>query len=120
MTREARLSKLLEVLGDEVDIAMAEISLVTVEKMVLSYINHETLPEQLDEAVVLMTAAYYKSAALGSTDNGEGAVTAIKRGDTQVSYAAGASPSANTFDLVNGDAFAGWRTLLNEYRRLRW
>ena len=50
MTREARLSKLLEVLGNEADIAMAEISLVTVEKMVLSSINHETLPEQLDEA----------------------------------------------------------------------
>lgn len=120
MTREERLWKLYRVLGNAADIDMAEIALATVESMVLSYINHEVLPEQLDESVVLMAAAYYKSAALGSTDNSEGAVTQIKRGDTQISYAAGASPSANTFDLVNGEAFAGWRTLLNEYRRLRW
>lgn len=120
MADETRLSKLLEVLGSPNDVGMVEFALEVTESMVLSYINHETLPAALETPLIAMAAAYYKSAALGSTDNGEGAVTAIKRGDTQVSYAAGASPSANTFDLVNGDALAGWRTLLNPYRKLRW
>ena len=115
-----RLEKLMLVLGAEADSGMAAFSLDVVERWVLDYINHETLPEALENTLVMMTAAYYKAAALGSMDTVEGAVTAIKRGDTQVSYAAGASPSAYTFDLMNGEGFAGWRTLLNQYRKLRW
>lgn len=120
MTREERLYKLIEALGNEVDIFAAEFGLASVESMVLSYINHETLPAELDNTVILMATAYCKSAALGSMDTSEGAVTKIMRGDTEVSYNAGSSPSVNTFDLVSGEGFAGWRTILNEYRRLRW
>jgi len=120
MTHEERLCKLIEALGSEADMFSADFGLTSVESMVLSYINHETLPKELDNTVILMATAYCKSAALGSMDTSEGAVTKIKRGDTEVSYNAGASPSANTFDLVNGEGLAGWRTILNEYRRLRW
>lgn len=120
MTPEARVLKLVEILGDNVNIAAAEFTMRAVESMVLQYINHETIPEGLDYTVILMAASYCRSSGLCGMDSEEGTVTKVKRGDTEISYGASVPLSANTFDLTSGSSFAGWRTTLDEYRKLRW
>jgi len=120
-TEGDRLEKLHILLGltDDSQDALLELALAAVEEMVLSYINQRELPQGLEHTLLIMAAAYYKGAALGSMD-ADGAVTAIKRGDTQITYGVGASPAAHTFDLNGGGGFLGWRTLLREYRVVRW
>ncbi len=125
MSDDDRLSKVKALLGitdtDQDEILLFVIQ--TVEDMVLSYINQDVLPEQLENVLIVMCVSYYKSAGLGTTTAATGPVSSVKRGDVQTSFAstAGASGSANTFNLgaENGDFF-GWRTVLNEFRTLRW
>ena len=72
---------------------------------------------------VVMCVSYYKAAGLGTTQAAAGPVASVKRGDVQTSFAnaSGASGSASTFNLgADGSDFFGWRTVLNEYRKLRW
>ena len=63
---------------------------------------------------------------VGSTRNGrdsESKRLGVKRGDGQTSFAtgSGSSGSANTFNLgTDSGDFFGWKTVLNEYRVLRW
>lgn len=96
--------------------------LEAVEKRVLSYINRDTLPEGLEEALLLITVSYFKSSNLGDSQEATGPVASVSRGNVSTSFAvsAGASGSAQTFNLGAGDDFFGWRNVLNEYRKLRW
>lgn len=124
MSGEERLSRLKTLLGittAEQD-AVLSLTLRTVEGMILSYINCDELPEGLENALIIMCVSYYKSAGLGTQTAAVGAVTSVKRGDVETSFAVGSSSSgsSNTFDLGGGDdGFFGWRTVLNGYRKLR-
>ena len=125
MSKEDRLEKVKDLLGiagtDQDDILQFVIQ--TVEDLVLSYINQDTLPAPLENAQIVMCVSYDKAAGLGTTQAAVGPVASVKRGDVQTSFAnaSGASGSASTFNLgAEGDDFFGWRTVLNEFRRLRW
>ena len=105
MSKDSRHSKVKALLGitttDQDDVL--EFVIQTVEDMILSYINQDTLPPRLENVLIVMCVSYYKSAGLGTTT------------------AAGSSGSANTFNLgTDSGDFFGWKTVLNEYRVLRW
>lgn len=125
MSKEDRLEKVKVLLGidgtDQDEVLLFVIQ--TVEDLVLSYINQDTLPAPLENALIVMCVSYYKAAGLGTTQAAVGPVASVKRGDVQTSFAnaSGASGSASTFNLgADGQDFFGWRTVLNEFRRLRW
>lgn len=125
LSSETRLSKVKTLLGikTEDDDAVLEYVIQTVEGMILRYINWDTLPEDLENVLVVMCVSYYKSAGLGTTTVAVGPVASVKRGDVQTSFAtgSGSSGSANTFNLgTDSGDFFGWKTVLNEYRVLRW
>lgn len=121
-SRLDKVKVLLGITGEEQD-AILEFTIQTIEEMILSYTAQDTLPAPLEKVLIVMVVSYYKSAGLGDTQAAVGPVTSVRRGDVQTSFAnaAGASGSAPTFNLGqdNGDFF-GWKTVLNEYRKLRW
>lgn len=125
MAKDSRLEKvkaLLGIDGEEQDEILAFV-IQTVEDLILAYINWEALPAQLENALIVMCVSYYKAAGLGTVQAAVGAVTSVKRGDVQTSFAnsAGSSGSASTFNLgADGSDFFGWRTVLNGFRKLRW
>lgn len=69
MSKEDRLAKVKALLGingtdqDEVLLFVVQ----TVEDLVLSYINQDTLPAPLENALIVMCVSYYKAAGLGTT-----------------------------------------------------
>ncbi|MEA4831937.1 hypothetical protein SDC9_75302 [bioreactor metagenome] len=100
-----------------------EFVIQTIEDMVLSYTGQDTLPTPLEKVLIVMVVSYYKSAGLGDASATVGPVASVKRGDVQTSFAnaSGASGSAQTFNMgADGGDFFGWKTVLNEYRKLRW
>ena len=119
MSSDSRLSKVKALLGiqtEDLD-AILEYVIQTVEKMVLRYINWDTLPEDLENVLVVMCVSYYKSAGLGNSSATTGPVASVKRGDVQTTFAtgSGSSGSANTFNLgADNGEFFGWKTVLNE------
>ena len=117
--RLARLKHLLGIVEEEQD-GLLSTALQAVEDQVLNYLGREELPPELERALLLMTASYWKGAALGG-GAAAGPVASVKRGDVSTSFAVsgGASATAGTFDLAEGGAFFGWREALNGYRRLR-
>ena len=120
--RTSKIKALLGITGDSQD-HIIQFVVETVEDMVLSYINQDTLPAKLERVLVVMCVSYYKAAGLGSTQAATGPVSSVRRGDVQTSFAtpSGASGSAQTFNLGSqADDFFGWRTALNGYRKLRW
>lgn len=125
MSSDSRLSKVKALLGVQTEDhdAILEYVIQTVEKMVLRYINWDTLPEDLENVLVVMCVSYYKSAGLGNPSATTGPVASVKRGDVQTTFAtgSGSSGSANTFNLgADNGEFFGWKTVLNEYRKVRW
>lgn len=116
------VKQLLGLTGEEEDETLLFV-IQSIEGQILRYINWETLPEELENVLTMMVVSYYKSAGLGNTQAATGTVTSIRRGDVQTSFSnpSGASGSAQTFNLGTdtGDFF-GWKTVLNEYRKLRW
>lgn len=125
MSSDSRLSKVKALLGIQTEDhdAILEYVIQTVEKMVLRYINWDTLPEDLENVLVVMCVSYYKSAGLGNSSVTTGPVASVKRGDVQTTFAtgSGSSGSANTFNLgADNGEFFGWKTVLNEYRKVRW
>lgn len=125
MSSDSRLSKVKTLLGIQAEDhdAILEYVIQTVEKMVLRYINWDTLPEDLENVLVVMCVSYYKSAGLGNSSATTGPVASVKRGDIQTTFATGSgtSGSANTFNLgADNGEFFGWKTVLNEYRKVRW
>lgn len=125
MSSDTRLSKVKALLGIETEDhdAILEYVIQTVENMVLRYINWDTLPEDLENVLVVMCVSYYKSAGLGNSSATTGPVASVKRGDVQTTFATGSgtSGSANTFNLgADNGEFFGWKTVLNEYRKVRW
>ena len=125
MSSDSRLSKVKALLGIQTEDhdAILEYVIQTVEKMVLRYINWDTIPEDLENVLVVMCVSYYKSAGLGNSSATTGPVTSVKRGDVQTTFAtgSGSSGSANTFNLgADNGEFFGWKTVLNEYRKVRW
>lgn len=125
MSSDSRLSKVKALLGIQTEDhdAILEYVIQTVEKMVLRYINWDTLPEDLENVLVVMCVSYYKSAGLGDSSATTGPVASVKRGDVQTTFAtgSGSSGSANTFNLgADNGEFFGWKTVLNEYRKVRW
>ena len=69
MSSDSRLSKVKALLGIQTEDhdAILEYVIQTVEKMVLRYINWDTLPEDLENVLVVMCVSYYKSAGLGNS-----------------------------------------------------
>lgn len=125
MSSDSRLSKVKALLGIQTEDhdAILEYVIQTVEKMVLRHINWDTLPEDLENVLVVMCVSYYKSAGLGNSSATTGPVASVKRGDVQTTFAtgSGSSGSANTFNLgADNGEFFGWKTVLNEYRKVRW
>lgn len=125
MSSDSRLSKVKALLGIQTEDhdAILEYVIQTVEKMVLRYINWDTLPEDLENVMVVMCVSYYKSAGLGNSSATTSPVASVKRGDVQTTFAtgSGSSGSANTFNLgADNGEFFGWKTVLNEYRKVRW
>lgn len=125
MSSDSRLSKVKALLGIQTEDhdAILEYVIHTAEKMVLRYINWDTLPEDLENVLVVMCVSYYKSAGLGNSSATTGPVASVKRGDVQTTFAtgSGSSGSANTFNLgADNGEFFGWKTVLNEYRKVRW
>lgn len=125
MSSDSRLSKVKALLGIQTEDhdAILEYVIQTVEKMVLRYINWDTLPEDLENVLVVMCVSYYKSAGLGNSSATTGPVASVKRGDVQTTFAtgSGSSGSSNTFNLgADNGEFFGWKTVLNEYRKVRW
>ena len=125
MSSDSRLSKVKALLGIQTEDhnAILEYVIQNVEKMVIRYINWDTLPEDLENALVVMCVSYYKSAGLGNSSATTGPVASVKRGDVQTTFAtgSGSSGSANTFNLgADNGEFFGWKTVLNEYRKVRW
>lgn len=124
-TEKSRLDAVKMLLGISNDESDGILSYViqTVEQMVLNYINHETLPKELENPIIYMCVSYYKAAGLGTAEAARGPVSSVKRGDVQTSFAtsSGSSGSAATFNLgEDGNDFFGWRTTLNQFRRMRW
>ena len=116
--KNGRVERLREILGPDVPEKndMLAFTLQLVEERVLSYINHPTLPPELEMTFLAITAAYYRLAKPGTESTGTGAVTSVKRGDVQTTFADG---SQAMFNLSEGGDFFGWRSVLNGYRRLR-
>lgn len=124
MSNDERIALLKEALGitDTSKDVLLSFELETVEAQVLSYINQEQLPAQLEKPLVIIAAAHWKSAGYKTEQAAAGPVTSVKRGDVTTAFAAssGADASAGTFALGGGDGFFGWRTVLNAHRKLRW
>ena len=125
MSGQTVLQKVKVLLGitteDQDDVL--EYVIQTVQTLVLRYINWDELPLELENVLAVMCVSYYKAAGLGTTAAAPGAVYSVKRGDVQTSFAvgSGSSGSAGTFNLGNDNGdFFGWKTVLNEYRKLRW
>ena len=125
MSGQTVLQKVKVLLGitteDQDDVL--EYVIQTVQTLVLRYINWDELPLELENVLAVMCVSYYKAAGLGTTAAAPGAVSSVKRGDVQPSFTvgSGSSGSANTFNLgTDSGDFFGWKTVLNEYRVLRW
>lgn len=119
-TQLAQLKILLGIEDNEQDMILG-LSLQTVEKMVLAYLNRESLPEELENTLLLICAAYCKGAGLGSGETSPGPVTSVKRGDVTTSFASSGEAGGQTFSLGSGgDGFFGWRTVLDGFRKVRW
>ena len=125
MSGQTVLQKVKALLGitteDQDDVL--EYVIQTVQTLVLRYINWDELPLELENVLAVMCVSYYKAAGLGTTAAAPGAASSVKRGDVQTSFAvgSGSSGSAGTFNLGNDNGdFFGWKTVLNEYRKLRW
>ena len=125
MSEQTVLQKVKVLLGitteDQDDVL--EYVIQTVQALVLRYINWDELPLELENVLAVMCVSYYKAAGLGTTQAAVGPVASVKRGDVQTSFAtgSGSSGSAGTFNLGNDNGdFFGWKTVLNEYRKLRW
>lgn len=125
MSGQTVLQKVKTLLGitteDQDDVL--EYVIQTVQTLVLRYINWDELPLELENVLAVMCVSYYKAAGLGTTAAAPGAVSSVKRGGVQTSFAvgSGSSGSAGTFNLGNDNGdFFGWKTVLNEYRKLRW
>jgi len=120
-SRLEKVKLLLGIAGEEQD-AILKFVIQSIEEMVLSYTGQDTLPAPLEKVLIVMAVSYYKSAGLGDTSAAVGPVASVKRGDVTTSFAAssGASGSASTFNLGQDGDFFGWKTVLNEYRKLRW
>lgn len=119
--RLAELKSLLGIAGNERDDTLRFV-LSAAEDRILAYIGHDVLPDALEKILILICVSYFKTAGLGDAAAAS-PIASVKRGDVQTSFAtaSGASGSASTFNLgaENGDFF-GWKTALNEYRKLRW
>ena len=117
--RLVRLKHLLGIVEEEQD-GLLSTALQAVEDQVLNYLGREELLPELERALLLMTASYWKGAALGG-GAAAGPVASVKRGDVSTSFAVsgGAAAGAGTFELADGGAFFGWRETLNGYRKLR-
>lgn len=117
-----KVKALLGITTEDQDVVL-EYVIQTVQTLVLRYINWDELPLELENVLAVMCVSYYKAAGLGTTAAALGAVSSVKRGDVQTSFAvgSGSSGSAGTFNLGNDNGdFFGWKTVLNEYRKLRW
>lgn len=102
----------LAVLLPDADAAVLAIVTETAVQQILNYINHDTLPPELEGAAVLITKAYWSS---GGFDGSGQAVTSVKRGDVQTNF--GAEKSAVDFA---GTGFFGYKAMLDPFRKLRW
>lgn len=114
--RLVRLRELCGIEGDSED-SMLAFTLQLVESRVLSYIHDTRIPEGLEMALLAIAASYYRAAQPGTDAVGTGAVTSVKRGDVQTTFA---DTSQAAFNLTDGGDFFGWRSVLNEYRKLKW
>lgn len=112
------LKALLGIVGDEKDTQLKAL-IKMVEARVLSYINHTEMPKALEDVFVLICAEFYKANTVASDADSSQKVASISRGDVTISYDNSAANSASSL-TSQGDGFFGWRSVLQEHRRLRW
>lgn len=118
-TLVVRLRTLLAIEDDSQDYLL-DYMLDSIRGRILRYINWPCLPEELEPVLLSMTVSYYKQSGIAPTVEGEQEVTSVKRGDVTVSYGASSLSKSNAFNIGDyGNDFLGWRSVLNEYRRLR-
>ena len=96
---------------------LANFIIDAVNQKVLNYINHETLPKELEYDVKLMIIASYNTIKT-TVDNTQSAanLTKVKRGDTEWNYE---KVYLQVYDLLEGNNFFGYRASLNMFRKLR-
>lgn len=104
--------KSLKALLPEADEAVVEFVAKAAVQQILNYINHDTLPKELETAAVLISKAYWDKSGFDGTSAD---VTSVKRGDVQTSF--GAEKTAVQFD---GQGFFGYKAMLDPFRKMRW
>lgn len=108
------LAGISESANDELFNAVIDI----VERNILNYINHETLPVELEYTLILIAVSYYKTSGIAKSEAQEtGALTRVKRGDTEWQYS---TIQTSAFNLLDSNDFFGYKTALNPFRKLRW
>ena len=109
MSGQTVLQKVKTLLGitteDQDDVL--EYVIQTVQTLVLRYINWDELPLELENVLAVMCVSYYKTAGLGTTAAAPGAVSSVKRGDVQTSFAVGSGSSPSTWETTTGTSSAG-------------
>lgn len=107
----SKVKALLGITGTEQD-ATIDFVIEIIRSLVLDYINHDKLPPEIENAVIMMVVGYCRSNGMGVD---AGAVTSVKRGDVSVSFGnAKVSAEAHATD------FWGYKSMLNGHRRMRW
>ena len=108
-------AKLLLDLTPEKD-ALLQTAVEAVLDRTLSYMNMDELPDKLVSCVALMAVSYWRNAGFGQEAAAAGAVTSVKRGDVQTSFAAS---STGDSAVAGMEDFFGWRSVLNTYRKVK-
>lgn len=108
-------AKLLLDLTPEKD-ALLQTAVEAVLDRTLTYLNMDELPDKLVSCVALMAVSYWRNAGFGQEAAAAGAVTSVKRGDVQTSFAAS---SAGDSAVAGMEDFFGWRSVLNTYRKVK-
>lgn len=98
---------------------LLQLALDTMLQRILTYINFDALPAQLELVLIMITASYYLQSGLGDEGALPDNLTAITRGDVSMRFAASGAAGSNCLDFGGADGFFGWRSTLNAYRRLR-
>lgn len=108
-------AKLMLGLSDEKD-NLLQLAVDAVLDRTIGYLNTEGLPDRLVSCVALMAVSYWRNAGLGQEKAAAGAVTSVKRGDVQTTFAA---LTAGDSAVAGMDDFFGWRSVLNTYRKVK-
>ena len=107
MNRLTSLKPLLSLSGEEED-GRLQLALSITEGQMLAYLNRSTLPDALENTLLILAAKGYREGLFSQHTPSSGAITALTRGDVSTHFA---NPNAKGEDFLNR------RQMLNPYRR---